>query len=232
MAVLIRTTEEVHDTRVATSTVVGMVLGVLSLFVLIVTYQFLPRRASSRPRAVSALAPPPPKPRPLVVRIRTRCSTLLNSIFRKRQTPTTEPAQPGHRTMRSFHLTPERRREREHNRLKFAKSLRIKIDLPPFPHVSLSNTPASTPRPPKRAYSRMRDSDDGYECLLKPESTPHTPLTPHTPHTPRSPPDYPSPTSPPPRFRPFASPMPFPGSPPPLYPPPPAYVPRTNCIPL
>lgn len=208
MAVL-RRIEEVQSTRVATSTVVGMVLGVLCLFVLVTAYQFVPRRTRSQPaRHTSSALSTSPKPRPLLTRIRT----FFNSCAHKR--PTTEPAQPGHRTLRSFHLTPERRRERERNRLKFATSLRLKVDIPSFPNFSSRSTPASSPRPPKRAYSRMTGDDDMFERLVRP-------VDPTVP--PPSPYEYIPPT-PPPAFKPFASPVTTPCTPPPIYPPPPAYV--------
>ncbi|GJE92635.1 hypothetical protein PsYK624_087900 [Phanerochaete sordida] len=197
MAVL-RRAEEVHDTHVATSTVVGMVLGVLSLFSLVVAYQFFPRRRPARSNSLSQLAPPPRKPRPLLARLRT----LLTAPFRR------SPAEPSHsrrHALRSFHLTPARRRERDATRRKFAGAL--KLDIPPLSNPfsnPFAKTPLSSPRRPTRAYARMKDDDAQYDALLRS-------------------PDSESPTTPPPCFKPLASPL----SPPPLYPPPPAYVPRT-----
>ena len=64
----------------------------------------------------------------------------------------------------------------------------------------------------------MKDGDEMYERLTKPDSVVISPWSPFGEG---------SPTTPPPRFKPFASPVTSPCTPPPLYPPPPAYVPGT-----
>ena len=185
---------------------------------MVVAYQFIPRRKRTKSPALAALAPPPPAPRPLLTRIRTRCTTVLTAFSHKRH-PSPEEGrtqQPGHRTLRSFHLTPERRRERESTRKTFAKALRLdlKIDIPAaFSH---DRSPAASPCPPKRAYARMKEADDMCESLVKQSDASSW---------------YPAddfyPRTPPPRFKASASPVTSPRSPPPLYPPPPAYVPTT-----
>lgn len=236
------------SSHVAMSTVAGMVLGVcesselhperrcihlshsVGLFVLVCAYQFVPRKGKSRTTPTSSSVTSPSSNQPLLARIGTRCTTFFTSRIHKRSPPPTTPAgsdtdHPSHRPLRSFHLTSQRKREREATRQKFAQSLRLKIDIPtldnPFSRPR-TPTPGSSPapRPPKSAYRRMRDSGDK-EHLLSP-SVPDSALL-----SPWSPSADGVPHTPPPKFKMFASPLPSPGTPPPLYPPPPAYVPGT-----
>lgn len=187
----------------------------MGLFAMILAYQFLPRtwRKKKQPSRLQALAPPKPTPS----RTRSRFHTLVTIFKPKGQTTTNgqEDTSRGHRVLHSFHLTPERRKQRDRLREKFATSHRLNLDFQNlFPHPRSQ----SSPRTPRKMYSKIDDTDDSSQGLLKPDPAVISPWSPSEEVYLRTPP---------PLFKPFRSPISEPGTPPPLYPPPPAYVPGT-----
>ena len=176
----------------------------VGLFVLVISYQFLPRKPKPSP-SLRALAPPPPKPKPLLTRLRTRCTTLVKTL-RPQPPPIPPPnvAQPGaHRPLRSFHLTPERRRQRDAIRKKFANSLRLNINVDrTFKDVKA----AISPRTPKHSYKRMKEDEESHIPMLKPDPAVISPWSPSEYAFLQTPPPIftasPGPMSPPPAYDP------------------------------
>ncbi|KAI0783432.1 hypothetical protein C8Q75DRAFT_783009 [Abortiporus biennis] len=173
---------------VAVSTAIGMVLGVMCLFVMVVSYQFLiPRIGNRKPKSTHAkLAPPEflvqPKPT-LLQHTLSQISKIFTLIFNSRERKPCKPTEVGekprtkHRILRSLHLpsspnhihaTPNREQIKE----KFSTTLRLNIRVPNVP-ARLRNT-LSSPRTPKRKfYSQIHDN--GFD---DPDQL--TPLTPST----------------------------------------------------
>lgn len=176
----------------------------VGLFVLVISYQFLPRKPKPT-SSLRALAPPPPKPKPFLTRLRIRCTTLVKTL-RPQPPPIPPPnvAQPGtHRPFRSFHLTPERRRQRDAIRKKFANSLRLNINVDrTFKDVKA----AISPRTPGHSYKRMKEDEETYIPMLKPDPAVISPWSPSEYTFLQTPPPIftasPGPMSPPPAYDP------------------------------
>ncbi len=111
--------------------------------------------------------------------------------------------------MRSFHLTPERRRQREAMRKKFASSLRLNITVDrPFKDIKAF----ASPRTPKNPYKRMKDDEESQLGLLKPDTAMISPWSATEDYFARTPPPLftssplftasPGPMSPPPAYDP------------------------------
>ncbi|KAI0699203.1 hypothetical protein BC835DRAFT_1412667 [Cytidiella melzeri] len=193
------------SSAIAIRTVIGMVLGVLGLFALVISYQFLPRRQKPL-SALGALAPPPPKSKPFLVKLRAHCTTLLDRLMQKPTTltPDHDTRRPStHRTLRSFHLSRERRRQREALRQKFSSTLRLDLNLQ---HRFRANKNQDSPKMTPFPYERMKDDVESQMTLLKPDMAVISPWSPSEefyPHTP--PPKFAAssgPTTPPPAYAP------------------------------
>ncbi|OBZ71206.1 hypothetical protein A0H81_08464 [Grifola frondosa] len=194
------------------STVAGMVLGIICLFVLVVSYQFLSCPRRRKPTSMKAQAPRASSSRPSHTPLPTQHSfskvaslaSKFNSASCFRRPVEALTGGPRERkALGSAHLaSSQRAHDREAKRLQFSHQLRLKLPLSP-----ISSAPSS-PRSPDshRQYRQIDDhiysewSNEAVYCTEKPPGaliSPWSPCKPNTPHTP-----------------------------PPFYPPPPAYVPE------
>lgn len=213
------------SSRVGASTVIGMVLGVcestvsaklsqsltrsacpsVSLFSIVTAYQFIGRKRKPSP-TIRSLAPPPPKPTPLLIRLRTSCTTFFSSLFSRTQ-PAPDQRQPGtHRTMRSFHLTSERRQQREAMRKRLASTLRINVDLPLRRNTATLDEKKSPGLLGRARYKRLDGDEESQAGLLQPDTALLSPWSPSEEYYSNISParfcTTPGPVSPPPAYMP------------------------------
>ncbi|KZT64179.1 hypothetical protein DAEQUDRAFT_49420 [Daedalea quercina L-15889] len=217
--------------HLAMSTVTGLILGVMCLFLLVVSYQLIPcfhrRKTAPTPKyrtRVLVVSPPEPD-RPVVRAIRGAFTKLLSLLKRlsPRKPPGLDESQKPN-TPRSFKLAPQDKPDRQHIREKFATQLRLNLHIPPAADVLSPRSPHTlTPRTPKdrKRYAVLDDtaySDWDKANLAQMEKPPSALLSPWSPREQ----DFPYACSPTPSRR-----VVFdygPNTPPPPFSPPPAYV--------
>ncbi|KAJ3534486.1 hypothetical protein NM688_g7129 [Phlebia brevispora] len=160
--------------KVAVATIVGMVLGILCLFGMILAYQVLLPSKRTPSRGPRALAPPTPKRLPFLTRIRAHCTTFLTSLysrFHSKPSDTGESSSGRRRMLRSFHLgNPERARQREKMRHRFASALRLN-----FNFVSHSD---GASRRTYKGFSPLVDDVEECKFLMRPDSAVISPWSP------------------------------------------------------
>ncbi|KAI0076734.1 hypothetical protein K474DRAFT_1662607, partial [Panus rudis PR-1116 ss-1] len=151
-----------------------MVLGVLCLFTIVLSYQFLPRKRSAAPHVNKFTSKQPEKPS-LLRRLRTQCTTFLPffSNYRRKRPATTSHAaiSTGEgRRLRPLYLPEDKKRKREMMKQKFATTLRINVNVP-----DLVKNPFAPSRPPLRPTRNKRygvyvpHTESEYTHLTQPE---------------------------------------------------------------
>lgn len=235
MAIVPRTSTSSTGTQtspsLAMTTVTGMVIGVLGLFVLVLTYQVIPCLHRKKPpanvplRGLRLPATPPERPSvgSRIRHIRSKITTFFTSSNREPGAPSSES--PVHKTLRSLHLPKRDQGKRRLAREKFATKLRLDLRLPPAANVLSSRTPRD-----RRGFAPLKEDvfstgkRDG--VVIFPTEKPPTALM--SPWSPREQ-DFPYPSTPTPSRwlgKEWLSNSPPPFSPTPFSPPP-AYHPGT-----
>ncbi|KAH9922916.1 uncharacterized protein B0H18DRAFT_1016139 [Fomitopsis serialis] len=219
------TTASGGSPHIAMSTVTGLILGVMCLFLLVVSYQLIPcfhRKPPPLPkyRTRVLVVPPSDRDRPAIRRIFDKILTFLKRCLPRRSSCPDDTQKP--KPPRSFKLPSQNKPDKQHIREKFATQLRLNLHIPPAADVLSPRTPR-TPRTPKdrRRYAVLDDSvfterDKAY--LAHMEKPPTAFLSPWSPREQ----DFPYASSPTPSRR-----VVFdygPDTPPPPFSPPPAYV--------
>ncbi|TFY53290.1 hypothetical protein EVJ58_g9532, partial [Rhodofomes roseus] len=148
---------------VAMSTVTGLILGVMCLFLLVISYQLIPcfhrRKATPSPsyRTRVLVAPPTDRDRSAIRRVIDKILTFLKRFVPRRSSGPDDTQKP--KPPRSFKLPSQDKPDRQHIREKFATQLRLKLNIPPAADVLSPRSPR-TPRTPKgrKRYAVLDDS--------------------------------------------------------------------------
>jgi len=201
--------------QMTSHTVVGMVLGILCLFGLVLAYQLLPRKKKPIQRIGPLGAVDTTPPPSFLQHIRTHCTTFLHKFKPKPKQPAPCITEPHTRSLRTLCLSPEsRRRTRERAREMFKTTHRLNISIPPIRNPF---TPPHSPRTPSR---RLYTPLDDEESIRRPKRPTAALLSPWSP----SEQDYPYADTGRVLMRHHDS---EPVTPPPIDPPPRVYVPQT-----
>ncbi|KZT12184.1 uncharacterized protein LAESUDRAFT_809026 [Laetiporus sulphureus 93-53] len=204
------------SSRLAMSTITGMVIGALCLFLLVITYQLIPRLHHKVPARNSIGVLPAPKARAghrlsLFGRIGALFSRLILLFISGSKTgATTAPASERHKSFHSFHLSSQQRRDGKSTGETFSTRLRLKLHILPA-------TDLLSPRP-LGDHKHYRKLDDNKDCYTQmPKKAVMSPWSPREQDFPYS--SVPTPSS--------LSKAPWGFDEPPPFSPPPAYVPGT-----